>query len=161
MLQTLQAATASHKPKREHWIPKGSRRITDKQSDAVAYVYERLGVPYAAAFHGRAAKPDWHFRFRSEAERERRIKQHFAGRRATAEARAKHKVERTKPHSLEAGHILVCSWGYEQTNVDFYKVKRIIGPHTVELVMLDSIAHTDELGDRGKCVPGDREIGRS
>ena len=38
-------------------------------------------------------------------------------------------------HDLEVGSILYSSWGYDQTNVDFYKVIRRT-PHTIDIVEL-------------------------
>ena len=45
------------------YIPKGARKVADRQSDAVAYLYETAGKPYAIAYCGKRAKPDWHHRF--------------------------------------------------------------------------------------------------
>ena len=38
---------------------------------------------------------------------------------------------------LEPGDILYASWGYEQTNIDFYKVKKLCGKTQVELVKIE------------------------
>ncbi len=35
--------------------------------------------------------------------------------------------------TLQAGDILSASWGYDQTNVDFYQVTRLIGNQSVEI----------------------------
>ena len=35
------------------------------------------------------------------------------------------RAERRKPHSFQVGDIVRNTWGYEQTNVDFYEVVRI------------------------------------
>lgn len=39
---------------------------------------------------------------------------------------------------LEVGDILYSSWGYDQTNIDFYKVKRFAGKTMIELVPIES-----------------------
>jgi hypothetical protein len=36
-------------------------------------------------------------------------------------------------HSLKVGDILKCSWGYDQTNIDFYQVTQLIGVTMVEV----------------------------
>ena len=36
-------------------------------------------------------------------------------------------------HPLQIGSILYTSWGYEQTNIDFYQVIELIGTSTVVL----------------------------
>lgn len=132
---------------------KAATRIADKTSDAVVYVYERNGIPYAAAFHGKAAKPDWHFRFRSVEARTKRIAEHFAGRKSSLEFKAGLKAERkAKGHGLAVGDILRSSWGYDQTNIDYYEVTAIIGRTMVEIrkIGAESVATGWE---RGQCVP--------
>lgn len=39
---------------------------------------------------------------------------------------------------IAIGDIFYSSWGYDQTNIDFYKVKKLIGKTTVELALVDS-----------------------
>ena len=43
-------------------------------------------------------------------------------------------------HDLKAGDIMVCSWGYDQTNVDWYRVKKVTGKATVLLVKISGIS---------------------
>ena len=40
-------------------------------------------------------------------------------------------------HTLQVGSILVSSWGYEQTNVDFYEVVKLLGPTMVAIREID------------------------
>ena len=47
-------------------------------------------------------------------------------------------MEQTTIKKLEIGDILYSSWGYDQTNIDFYKVKRLAGKTMVELVPIES-----------------------
>lgn len=121
---------------REFYIPKNDtlQEIRDAMSDAVAFTYEAAGGLYGLAFHGKAAKPDWHFRFASEENRARKIADHAAAQRRHAEYMAKRKAERkAAPCKLEPGAILVASWGYDQTNLNWYQVTAKIGARTVEL----------------------------
>ena len=39
---------------------------------------------------------------------------------------------------IAEGDIFYTSWGYEQTNIDFYKVKKRIGKATAEMVPLEN-----------------------
>jgi len=39
---------------------------------------------------------------------------------------------------LEVNDILYSSWGYDQTNIDYYKVKRLVGKTMVEVVQIES-----------------------
>ncbi len=143
-------------PTRDFYIPKGSVKITDKVSDAVVYVYTSAkDRPAAMAFHGKAVKPDWHHTFASEAARERKIREHFEARRRWSEWKQERRDERKKPHGFEVGHILYASWGYEQTNIDFYQVTKIIGRHMVEVHEVSQIAADtgNEPWMTGKVVP--------
>ena len=49
------------------------------------------------------------------------------------------------------GHILCASWGYEQTNVDWYEVVRVT-TSSVEVRKIKGNIITDG-GDRGQVVP--------
>ena len=119
--------------RRESYIPQNARKVADKESSAVAHLYETNGNIYAVGFHGRAQKPDWHYRFRTEAQRETRIQEFFEGQRARAVLYADLKAERQSPHTLKPGDILYSSWGYDQTNVDWYQVTALIGSKMVEI----------------------------
>ena len=48
-------------------------------------------------------------------------------------SKQKYKEERIKPHSLKVGDILYCSWGYDQTNVDYFKVSEVIGKRKIKI----------------------------
>lgn len=138
------------------FYPEGAAKRQDELSSAVVYSYEAAGVPYAVAYHGKANKPDWHHRFRSNEQREAKILSHFESQRLgdkhTIEQREKRKTE---GHGLEVGDILSSSWGYDQTNVDYYQVTAIIGKQMVELreIAGKSKAQDVHFTDRGSCVP--------
>lgn len=129
---------------RESYIPKGALPIDPDGTDAAIYTYENGEKPLAIAFVGKAAKPTWHYQFPNEEMREGRIKALIEGRKAHAEAKAKAKAERNKPHSLKIGDILDCSWGYDQTNIDFYEVVKVVGKNTVEIRKVSSVCTKSE-----------------
>ncbi|NEL27712.1 MAG: hypothetical protein G3W59_22490, partial [Xanthomonas perforans] len=60
--------------------------------------------------------------FRSQAEAERDIATFTTRRQQLADAQADRRAEAKRPHTLDVGAVLVSSYGYEQTNVDFYEV---------------------------------------
>jgi len=137
---------------REFYIPKGSVKVADKATNAVVYVYEQAGVFYAAAFHGKAAKPDWHFRFKTAGEREKRASEHFATWRRVAETKAQRRADaKAKPIAIEAGDILQTCWGYDQTNREFFQVIEVKGCFAI----LREVAQaSEETGfTTGDCVP--------
>lgn len=53
---------------------------------------------------------------------------------------------------LTVGDILVASWGYEQTNYDYYQVTRLVGKQSVEIRELARQAAESGFM-QGDCVP--------
>lgn len=137
-----------------HFVPKGSIKINDKHSDAVAYLYERLGHPCVMIYVGKQTKPIANYRFKSNQAREKTIRETFAARQQRTALKTKHRAERkAETHSLQIGHVLQASWGYDQTNVDFYQVTKIISPKMVELRKIGS-TETESTGSMsGKVMP--------
>ena len=58
------------------------------------------------------------------------------------------KKKAQQPHSLKVGDILYCSWGYDQTNVDFFKVSEFIGKRKIKIVGLGTSAESDGIHDK-------------
>lgn len=142
------------KPLREHFIPKGARKIVHKHSTAVLYAYERdrLGRPgfMLMGFAGRRQKPDFHYRYFSEQERLAKADAYFA---AMAEQEGRERDRKAKPHQLAAGDVMRCSWGYDQTNIDYYEVVRLVGKSMVEIRAIEAGAASNDMGWTGKSVP--------
>lgn len=61
----------------------------------------------------------------------------------------------TTAHSVEVGDIFTSSWGYDQTNVDFYEVVRTT-PKSVEIRAIGTrVAQVDSVGnERVEPAPG-------
>ena len=59
------------------------------------------------------------------------------------------------PRKLEVGHILKSSWGYDQTNVDFYQVVELVGTKSVKIVKLGYAAKDYDTSMSGKVLPGE------
>lgn len=79
------------------------------------------------AFAGRRQKPDWHYRFKSEEARSAYIASYKKKLEGIAEYKLKRAIEKKETENLlSVGDILVCSWGYEQTNIDYYEVVKIL-----------------------------------
>lgn len=86
----------------------------------------------------------------SEQECEHELKQYLNEMAKLAEEERKRKESFQNPYSV--GDILYSEWGYDQTNVDFYKVLKVTG-QTVTLVELETVIR----GTRGTddiVVPG-------
>ena len=127
---------------REFYIPQGATKIAAKDLPVVFYTYEEpknSNIAVAAmCFIGKQSKPAWHYAFSTYERMEKYIADQIESVRLSQERKAKEKAERLKPHSLKVGDIMVCSWGYDQTNVNFYKVKRLVGKSMVELIGIRS-----------------------
>lgn len=132
---------------REFYIPKNAERIQAPDSSAVAYLSTgNAGAFYAIGFSGKRNKPDFNYRFRSEQQAREHIAQHAAGVRQRDELMAKRRADRTNVRAADhykVGDILYTSWGYEQTNVEFFKVVRVL-EKAVEVVAIG--ASVEETG---------------
>ncbi|MFN3253757.1 hypothetical protein [Roseibium album] len=137
---------------RDFYIPKGAVKVTDKQSDAVVYLYtqKNTGLPCVAAFHGKAQKPDFKFWYPNEEQRDAKIECFFESRRNHLAHVSERRKAANKPHNLQVGHILRAMWGYDQTNIDYFQVTKLIGKTMVEI---REIGQVSEGGWTGTCTP--------
>jgi hypothetical protein len=82
---------------------------------------------YACAVYiGRKTKATYHYRFASIEQREEWLAEKLTELRKQADVKKEMKrklVQEGNP--LQVGDILVCTWGYEQTNCDFYQVTSV------------------------------------
>lgn len=136
------------------WRPADAVCVRDKQSDAVAYLFTSpRGRLAMLVYTGRRSKPDAHYSYASEEARARAVTAYFEARRATVARQAERRARQRKPHALELGHVFVASWGYDQTNVDFYQVVRIVGPHTVDVRKIKATTTEETAYLAGRCIP--------
>lgn len=89
----------------------------------IVYAYESKGVPYAIAYRGTAGRSEWHTRFRSFEQRSEYIEKWLTALTDRACARSALKEQRKAFRTeWKVGTVLSGSWGYEQTNVEFWQV---------------------------------------
>ncbi len=91
------------------------------------YTYECNGKPCAMAFAGRRSKPDWRFRFRDDQQREYRVHKWLEGLRERETQKTERQKQRTQPHGFRPGQLFYISWGYDQTNIDYYMLTETRG----------------------------------
>jgi hypothetical protein len=103
---------------------------------AEVWYYEENGTTFAYGW--RSAKTinhTFHHRFRSTEKRDEFVKGFFDGIKLTLEYRqerkARDRAENAQANPFKLGDVLVNSWGYEQTNVDFYQVVEVTGKSVV------------------------------
>ncbi|OIN57144.1 hypothetical protein [Arsenicibacter rosenii] len=111
------------KPTREYYLPLDAKlHLKDEFSTAVIYRYERNGNLIGMAFRGKSQKPAWHYRFKS-AEAQQQYEQNFLQSvREAEEQKRKMSEQKNALHTLKEGDILYSSWGWEQTNIDFFQI---------------------------------------
>lgn len=146
-----------HKGIEARRIPAGAVKITDKLSDAVAYIFaDGRGRPCAKVYYGKQAGPVGYHDYRSEAEREKSVARYFAGRQAHDRSQAEYKAARLAPNALVVGDILNTCWGYDQTNREFYEVVEVCGQHVV--IREIAQARQDTAWEQWKCAPQSGEF---
>ena len=94
-----------------------------------------------AFFCGKRQKPDNRYRYANEAQREKAVIKYFEGRQAALERKKEYNAKRNVASTLEVGHILTGSWGYDQTNPEAVEVVEVIGKNTV---MIREIGFTQD-----------------
>lgn len=106
--------------------------IVPEGTDLAIWTWEENGIPYGIAFQAKSNKPLWHYRFRNEADRAKRIEESVKSRKLTLKYKQDKKDERKNyQHDHEVGDIFYTSWGYDQTNVDFYQVVEVKGKQLI------------------------------
>jgi hypothetical protein len=138
---------------REFYIPRDSVELADPGSDAVAYLwFAGNGKPGFAVFYGKQAKPVSNFYYSSYARMDEALARAFEGRRASMAYKAERKEKRKAfQHEAKVGDIYRTSWGYEQTNVEYFEIIEIKGKHAI----LREIAVASESTGfmSGRCAP--------
>lgn len=99
--------------------------LTDEE--AIVFVHKEKMI--ATAFSGKKATQDWSYRFRDERERRKYIQDYFGKCKQAQELKIERAARRIKKKkeffaSIKEGDIFVDSWGYDQTNIDYYVVTK-------------------------------------
>lgn len=143
----------SNKMPREFFLPKNATKIADKQSDAVAYVYNNsAGQPCAKVFYGKQSKPVAAYRYRNLAEREKSVTGYFASRRTRCASKAEEQAKRKAfKNPYKVGDVFKTCWGYDQTNVEWFGVVEVKGQMLIVQQMKTESVDTGYM--TGKSVP--------
>jgi len=108
------------------WVPEGSVQLDAPEANAVAYLYDAGAKVAAIGYSGKRNKPDFHNSYRTNEQRLAHLnkwRKNLADTLAfKAEQKAKRKARNGKGHDIPIGAIFNFSWGYEQTNQDFFQV---------------------------------------
>ena len=141
---------------RDFYRPKQyTAKITPKGIDAEIYLVNYADKPGAIGFGGRRSKPDFNFSFRSEDKRAEYIKNYIESAKKSLDSKLERegKLKGFK-HNLKVGDILYSSWGYDQTNIDFYQVTEVIGDKSVKIRAIASkLDHAERGADYIVAIP--------
>ena len=115
------------------------------------------GKPIGALWYGRASKPQIYSTFSSEEQREEYIKRFLNNKASDEEAKVKRREEQrlTKDHNFKVGDIFYTSWGYDQTNIDFYEVVKVRGSRLDLRELRKETVGQSGTYDEVKPIPGD------
>ena len=123
----------------QRFIPAGAAKVANKSGSATAYLFSSKfsGKLCAVGFRGKAKNPTFNYSFRSAESRAAYVADFLAKAEASASqvaaSKAQKKADMAKPTTLQVGDVLDCVWGYEQTNVEYFEVTKVVGPRMVEI----------------------------
>lgn len=143
---------------RDRYLPETREEITRDGINAIVYLFERDGKVCAVGFEGKGEKPKFRYNWGSNAERRSAYINWFFGdvkqrqdKRAArvAERRANAAAFDASEH-VKVGDIVTNSWGYDQTNIDYYVVVKV-GKKFLTLRPCAAQKSGDMM--QGTCVP--------
>ena len=108
------------------------------------------GNPMLRVYKGESGKPVSHYYYHNEIGRQEAVERL----KKSADAREKMMTDRKEArknlvNSFDVGNILTSSWGYEQTNVDFYEVVEVTNKSVrIEKIGSSTIENNDSYGLR-------------
>jgi hypothetical protein len=138
---------------REWYIPKNATKVSDKQSDAIAYLsINSRGKPRATIFYGQQAKPVSDYYYATDERRSDAVARAFESRRQSLARKNERRQQRKDfVHTAQVGDIYRTSWGYDQTNVEYFQIVEVKGKHAVlREIGAESV---DTCHDQGRCIP--------
>jgi hypothetical protein len=140
------------------FVPSG---YTEYRRVGNSVIYASEDHRSAIAYRGNAARSEWFYRFTSEnsfLSTVTRFFQSIAEHEDRKEQRKKEK--RDFITALKPGDILVTSWGYEQTNVDFYQVIEVTGKQTIVIREIQGTVTENGCYMQGSVMPRPNEWAR-
>ena len=136
---------------RDFYVPKNFELLA-KDEDLGLEVWGTTSPRIVAiAFAGKRSKPDWHFRFNSTERLQAKIAETISGLRAHEQRVAERRAARNAPHDVKVGDVFRCTWGYDQTNIDFYQCTKVCGA-MIEVRQISCMAE-ETAYLQGDCVP--------
>lgn len=128
------------------WIPPGYQRVTYKDPvNAVCFI-KRAPKIMAMGFIGKQKNPAFHYSYKTLEAANAKMAAFFEFCREVEARKAKNREDsRNYQHDYQVGEILVGTWGYDQTNVDFFQVTAIPSKKTIRIRPIASTSVSDEM----------------
>jgi len=133
------------------YVPNGFQLLREIP-DLGIQVYGQTEPRAAAIFYGgKRTKSDWYYSFRSVDAMNARIDDSINGIQQSKAAVARRRAERAAPTDVAVGDVFRCSWGYDQTNIDYFQVIEVNGAYATVREIGQMAEETGFLC--GDCVP--------
>lgn len=133
------------------YIPSGFQLLREIPELGVQVYGQYLPKPVAMFYGGKRNKPDWYYVFKSIDSLNDKIDSTINSIKQSKAYVAERRAKRTAMTDVAVGDIFRCSWGYDQTNVDFYQVTAVKG-HFMEVREIAEMSESDGWLT-GSCVP--------
>ena len=138
----------------ERYIPEGYELAWNDETLAIQVYYREVPHCSAICFVGKAVKPTWHYRFKNGEQRQAEVTNTFKRVSERLEYKAQQKASKiaaSANHGVKVGDVFRSSWGYDQTNIDYYQVIAVTGK-TATLSQIGCLSESTEWL-QGNSVP--------
>jgi len=143
----------------QRYIPEGYELSWDDQDLGIQVYYKNTPCISAICFVGRAVNPTWHYRFKDGQQRINEVTRTFKNVAERAEYKAARKAkaaEASANHGVKVGDVFRSSWGYDQTNIDYYQVLSVSNK-TATFCKIAQLSENDGFL-QGNCVPATNQF---
>ena len=141
---------------------KVEQTLTNIPEDEVLVLVNKTKL-VAIAWSGKKNKYDWYYKFRDKKQMDKYISDYFCKVEMANKHKAEQKLNKEKDkaeffESIKVGDIFVDSWGYDQTNVDFYLVTKKLKA-SIKIVKIGSKVVATSIGSEMVVPVPDAVIG--
>ena len=141
---------------------KVEQTLTNIPEDEVLVLVNKIKL-VAIAWSGKKNKYDWYYKFRDKKQMDKYISYYFCKIEMAKEYKAEQKLKKENEkaeffESIKVGDIFVDSWGYDQTNVDFYLVTKKLKA-SIKIVKIGSKVVATSIGSEMVVPVPDAVIG--